>query len=182
MSRRSHLAKGPTSLARESALLSLLAEEAIIGLEGDEINCSPTHQLESQSSGTDDLPPTPTKSTTTTINNRPQSKGKSNSLRSSLFGRRTSLGPDTFASPADEQQAPHDDDHSKYTLSIVTPHVRTEKTLLPPFDESPMPFITLTTCASPSPSFGSSSICILRTENDITVAACEEIVSISNIY
>ena len=126
---------------------------SFIGLEGDEINGSPTHQLESQSS-TDDLPPTPTKSTTTNTNNRPQSKGKSNSLRSSLFGRRTSLGPDTFASPADGETASHDDDHSKYAPSVTTPHARTEKALLPPFDESPMPFITLTTCASPSPPFG----------------------------
>lgn len=127
---------------------------SFIGLEGDEPNNSPTHQLESQSSN-DELPPTPTKSTTATTTARPQSKGgKSNSLRSSLFGRRASLGPDTFASPADGEQASRDDEHSKSQPTIVTPHARTEKVLLPPFDDSPAPGITLTACVSPSPSFG----------------------------
>lgn len=59
---------------------------------------SPTQNPESQLS-VDDLPPTPTKSAHS--GPRPQSKGKSNSLRSSIFGRRSSLGPDTFLAPVD---------------------------------------------------------------------------------
>ncbi|KAK3672194.1 mitosis inhibitor protein kinase swe1 [Recurvomyces mirabilis] len=85
---------------------------SFISLDGEDINASPTQRLASPSSN-DDLPPTPTKSTaaaSTTI--RPQSKGKSNSLRSSLFGRRSSLGPDTFASPAERDVTPSIDDTS----------------------------------------------------------------------
>ena len=121
---------------------------SFISLEAEDIYNSPTQQLESQSSN-DDLPPTPTKSTSTIT--RPESKGKSNSLRSSLFGRRTSLGPDTFASPANEDNAQRDGDDSKYLPLIETPCVRTEKVQQPPVDDSPMPFITLTACNSPSP-------------------------------
>ena len=54
-------------------------------------------------SSTDDLPPTPTKSLSSSAGpGRPLSKGKSNSLRSSLFGRRSSLGLDMFAGPGSE--------------------------------------------------------------------------------
>ncbi|TKA71206.1 hypothetical protein B0A55_07653 [Friedmanniomyces simplex] len=97
---------------------------SFLSIDGDDNSNSPTHRLESKAS-TEDLPPTPTKSSAA-VTVRPQSKGKSNSLRSSLFGRRTSLGPDTFASPAAEDQFPADDDCTK-------------------------PFITLTACVSPSP-------------------------------
>ena len=64
--------------------------------EGEEASQSTAAQIDSQSSN-DELPPTPTKGSTAT--GRPQSKGKSNSLRSSLFGRRTSIGADTFFAP-----------------------------------------------------------------------------------
>lgn len=66
-------------------------------ITGDDVINSPLQFGEGHLSA-DELPPTPTK---TTINiPRPQSKGgKSNSLRSSLFGRRTSLGSDTFVPP-----------------------------------------------------------------------------------
>ncbi|KAK4614824.1 Mitosis inhibitor protein kinase wee1 [Fulvia fulva] len=96
---------GQPQLTRRSSFLSI----------DDEVNNSPTHKLESQASN-DDLPPTPTKSMSTT--SRPQSKGKSNSLRSSLFGRRTSLGPDTFASPADREHSPTPDDESPSPVAI----------------------------------------------------------------
>ncbi|KAI6929701.1 kinase-like protein [Hortaea werneckii] len=100
---------GATQLTRRGSFLSV---------DGDDINNSPTHRLQSQPSN-DDLPPTPTKSASTSTN-RPQSKGKSNSLRSSLFGRRTSLGPDTFASPAvDDQPLPNDN-------VVTTPTVQTD--------------------------------------------------------
>lgn len=126
---------------------------SFLSLEAEDINISPTQHLDSQSSN-DDLPPTPTKSTS--INARPQSKGKSNSLRSSLFGRRSSLGPDTFASPANGEQPPPEDNDSKYLPLIETPCARAEKVHQPQVDDSPMPFITLTACASPSPSLGRS--------------------------
>lgn len=124
---------------------------SFLSVDGEDVNNSPTYQLESQSSN-DDLPPTPTKSTSTT---RPQSKGKSNSLRSSLFGR-ASLGPDTFASPADVEVSVEDYNDCKYASLTETPCARTEKELQPPVDDSPMPFITLTACTSPSPSLGRS--------------------------
>ncbi|EMC95618.1 hypothetical protein BAUCODRAFT_34374 [Baudoinia panamericana UAMH 10762] len=91
---------GAPQLTRRNSFLSVDG--------GDDLNDSPTHRLESQSSN-DDLPPTPTKSTA--VMARPQSKGKSNSLRSSLFGRRTSLAPDTFALPsAGDQVLANEDD------------------------------------------------------------------------
>ncbi|KAI7343544.1 kinase-like protein, partial [Hortaea werneckii] len=106
---------GATQLTRRGSFLSV---------DGDDINNSPTHRLQSQPSS-DDLPPTPTKSASTSTN-RPQSKGKSNSLRSSLFGRRTSLGPDTFASPAvDDQPLPNDN-------VVTTPTVQSDVEDFPP--------------------------------------------------
>ena len=146
--------KGVNIFGSRPGAPQLTRRGSFIGLDVDETNNSPTQQFEGQSSA-DDLPPTPTKSTTVTTTARPQSKGgKSNSLRSSLFGRRASLGPDTFVAPADSEQDPQDDQHSKSNPSIVTPHARTEKVLLPPFDDSPAPFITFTACFTPSPPFG----------------------------
>jgi mitosis inhibitor protein kinase SWE1 len=64
---------------------------SFLSLEGEDTPPSPTANPDSQSSA-DELPPTPTK---------PAGKnGKESSLRSSLFGRRTSLGPDTFVPPS----------------------------------------------------------------------------------
>lgn len=120
----------------------------------DDIDNSPTHRLQSHSSN-DDLPPTPTKSTST--NDRPESsKGKSNSLRSTLFGRRTSLGPDTFASPAsNEQHSEHVDSKSAFLLD--TPLARAEKDIETSTDGT-APSITLTGCETPTstPSHGPS--------------------------
>jgi mitosis inhibitor protein kinase SWE1 len=80
---------------------------------GDEVNNSPSsgrHQ-DNQSSA-DELPPTPTK---------PSGKPKESSLRSSLFGRRTSLGPETFAPPV--------------AVDIPSPNInRTSKLLTTPTD------------------------------------------------
>lgn len=125
----------------------LTRRSSFLSIDGDDAP-SPTHHLESQACN-DDLPPTPTKSTSTTC--RPQSKGKSNSLRSSLFGRRTSLGPDTFASPADREHSPTPDEQCKY-MDASTPCFRAEKDTGSAIDDSPMPFITLTSCTTPSPS------------------------------
>ncbi|KAK0314326.1 mitosis inhibitor protein kinase swe1 [Friedmanniomyces endolithicus] len=100
--------KGVNIFGSHVGIPQLTRRGSFLSIDGDENSMSPTHRLESKAS-LEDLPPTPTKSTAT-VTVRPQSKGKSNSLRSSLFGRRTSLGPDTFASPAIEDHAPADDD------------------------------------------------------------------------
>ena len=138
---------------------------SFVSLNGDDLNNSPTHHLESQSSN-EDLPPTPTKSASTMA--RPQSKGKSNSLRSSLFGRRSSLGPDTFASPATREDSPPHDADRKYIPLFETPCARTEKELPLLVDDSPTLFVTVTACASPSPSQGRSRP--LRPQNSTTAS------------
>lgn len=125
---------------------------SFISLENDDVSQSPTHKLASQSS-MEDLPPTPTKSTS--INGRPESKGKSNSLRSSLFGRRTSLAPDTFAAPSSEEQAATDET-SKSKLLLQTPCARAEKGHERLVDDTPPPFIALVACSSPSATHGRS--------------------------
>lgn len=87
--------KGANIFGAQASQLSRRGSFASI--TGDDMNHSPLQMGEGQSSA-DELPPTPTKTTATLP--RPQSKGgKSNSLRSSLFGRRTSLGSDTFVPP-----------------------------------------------------------------------------------
>ncbi|RMX86403.1 hypothetical protein D0868_15161, partial [Hortaea werneckii] len=105
----------------------------------------------------DDLPPTPTKSASTSTN-RPQSKGKSNSLRSSLFGRRTSLGPDTFASPAvDDQPLPNDNVATTPTvqpdIENFSPHTPQES-FTPPDPSS----LSISAEHRPTTSFGSRSV------------------------
>ncbi|KAH9828123.1 mitosis inhibitor protein kinase wee1-like [Teratosphaeria destructans] len=126
---------------------------SFLSVDGDDMTNSPTQHLDTRAS-TEDLPPTPTKSTSTSALPRPQSKGKSNSLRSSLFGRRTSLGPDTFASPTGDEEAPNSEDHSKYIPVLDTPCGRAGKDQRQALDDGSMPFICLTACASPSPSTG----------------------------
>ncbi|KAK5168979.1 mitosis inhibitor protein kinase swe1 [Saxophila tyrrhenica] len=120
---------------------------SFISLEYEDLNVSPTQNTDSQPSP-DDLPPTPTKSTSTTV--RPQSKGKSNSLRSSLFGRRSSLGPDTFAAPENAEEH-STDTFSKLPLSLQSPFATPEKAQDESMDDAAMPFITLTACATPTP-------------------------------
>ncbi|KAK1081834.1 mitosis inhibitor protein kinase swe1 [Friedmanniomyces endolithicus] len=128
--------KGVNIFGSRVGIPQLTRRGSFLSIDGDENSVSPSHRLESKAS-IEDLPPTPTKSTAT-VTVRPQSKGKSNSLRSSLFGRRTSLGPDTFASPASEDQVPADDDCKMEPQPTV--------------DDTAKPFITLTACVSSSPS------------------------------
>lgn len=73
---------------------------SFVSIDGDDASQSPTGRMESQSSA-DELPPTPTKPATASGRN-----SKENSLRSSLFGRRTSLGADTFIAPGTENAPP----------------------------------------------------------------------------
>ncbi|KAI6863708.1 kinase-like protein [Hortaea werneckii] len=138
---------GANQLTRRGSFLSV---------DGDDINNSPTHRLQSQPSN-DDLPPTPTKSASTSTN-RPQSKGKSNSLRSSLFGRRTSLGPDTFASPAvDDQPLPND---NVVTTPPVQPDVENFSPHTPQESFTPPDPSSLSISAEhrPTTSFGGRSV------------------------
>ena len=78
---------------------------------GDDASQSLADQIDSQSSN-DELPPTPTKIVGT--DSKPRSKG--NSLRSSLFGRRVSLGPETFFPPAEVNTTERNIGEFKYIL------------------------------------------------------------------
>ncbi|KAF1984328.1 hypothetical protein K402DRAFT_336435 [Aulographum hederae CBS 113979] len=82
---------------------------SFVSIDGDEQSNSPSGQAESQSSN-DELPPTPTKP-------NGGSRSKENSLRSSLFGRRTSIGPETFAQPPSIEVPSKHVRKSKYNLS-----------------------------------------------------------------
>jgi mitosis inhibitor protein kinase SWE1 len=84
---------------------------SFLNIDCDDNSQSPVGNPDSQSSA-DELPPTPTK---------PAGKnGKESSLRSSLFGRRTSLGPDTFVPPgANEGPAESETHHSKSFSTIL---------------------------------------------------------------
>ena len=94
---------------------SLSRKASFVSVDGDENANSPTGNHDSQSSA-DELPPTPTKPTSAPV------KPKENSLRSSLFGRRASLGPDTFVPPN--------------AAEIPSPQlVRKSKSLLTPLSE-----------------------------------------------
>ncbi|KAF2436063.1 hypothetical protein EJ08DRAFT_224533 [Tothia fuscella] len=70
---------------------------SFLSIDGEDISQSPTGGQPDSQSSADELPPTPTKPAGTS--------GKQSSLRSSLFGRRTSLGPDTFLPPAPVEPA-----------------------------------------------------------------------------
>lgn len=74
-------------------------KSSFASIEGDDVLQSPTGQADSQSSN-DDLPPTPTKHAKVDTRNR----SYGNSLRSSLFGRRASLAPDSFVAPSTQEQ------------------------------------------------------------------------------
>lgn len=123
---------------------------SFLSITDDEMSKSPSGQMDVsshmdvQASG-DEMPPTPTKaasSGTTTI--RPTSKGKGNSLRSSLFGRRSSIAPDTFNPPSVEDPQPAPD--SKYISTTPNSESKTSG--------ASTPSLTITPCGSPSsPSF-----------------------------
>jgi mitosis inhibitor protein kinase SWE1 len=95
----------------------------------DDLNGSPTQQQDSQSSA-DELPPTPTKPA--------GKKEKENSLRSSLFGRRTSLNPDTFVPPGAADASGSKDGDCKYpsfsssTISFCQKESECEQYATPP--------------------------------------------------
>lgn len=117
---------------------------SFLSINDEDLSKSPSNHMDVQASG-DELPPTPTKTTSGTTTIRPSSKGKGNSLRSSLFGRRSSIAPDTFNPPStDDQQAAID---SKY-FSSATPRSESKTA------GTSTPSLTITPCGSPSsPSF-----------------------------
>ncbi|KAK6006660.1 hypothetical protein QM012_005668 [Aureobasidium pullulans] len=93
---------------------------SFLSITDEDLNKSPLGHMDVQASG-DEMPPTPTKaasSGSTTI--RPTSKGKGNSLRSSLFGRRSSIAPDTFNPPNFEDQQPASDSVTPSSRSSFT--------------------------------------------------------------
>jgi mitosis inhibitor protein kinase SWE1 len=145
--------KGVNIFGSLAGVPQLTRRGSFLSVDGDDLSNSPTHGLETRACN-DDLPPTPTKSTSTAALARPQSKGKSNSLRSSLLGRRTSLGPETFAPLNAEEQHVADDEHSKSLPLLDTPCARSEKEASPSPEDVAMPLISLTACTSPSPTFG----------------------------
>ncbi|THY72771.1 kinase-like protein [Aureobasidium pullulans] len=118
---------------------------SFLSITDEDLSKSPSVHMDVQASG-DEMPPTPTKaasSGSTTI--RPTSKGKGNSLRSSLFGRRSSIAPDTFNPPTSEDQQPAND--CKY-ISSTTPASESKTS------GASTPSLTITPCGSPSsPSF-----------------------------
>ncbi|KAL2033768.1 hypothetical protein VTO58DRAFT_104482 [Aureobasidium pullulans] len=93
---------------------------SFLSITDEDLSKSPSVHMDVQASG-DEMPPTPTKaasSGSTTI--RPTSKGKGNSLRSSLFGRRSSIAPDTFNPPTSEDQQPANDSVTPSSRSSFT--------------------------------------------------------------
>lgn len=112
-------------------------------------------------SGNEDMPPTPTKASTGSGTIRPTSRGKGNSLRSSLFGRRSSLAPDTFVAPnADSFLTDQTTADSKF-LSINTTLSSPRESKSDSHIQRPTtPTFSITPCGSPShtpsSSFGST--------------------------
>ena len=126
---------------------------SFLSIDGDcdDVSNSPTADKMDTQVAADELPPTPTKPAHT--GPRPQSKGKGNSLRSSLLGRRSSLAPDTFIAPDGADQQRNDGKH--LSLDLTPKHrQRTEIAAA-----SRPPFITFTPSDNAlSPTFGRSRI------------------------
>lgn len=133
---------------------------SFVSLDGEDQNQSPTHRLKDKPS-MEDLPPTPTKGSTTV---RPQSKGKSNSLRSSLFGRRTSLGPDTFASPAEEADSKQESGNCEYHPSSNARLYQNVEELQLCLDATPASSSITTVFCPPSPQTLTHTLLMLRNE------------------
>ncbi|KAL9050283.1 MAG: hypothetical protein Q9162_006730 [Coniocarpon cinnabarinum] len=77
---------------------------SFVSTDGSDSGRSPngSHGHADSQSSADDLPPTPTKQLFGFTSVKPN--GKNVSLRSSLFGRRTTIGPSTFSPPDADQQ------------------------------------------------------------------------------
>lgn len=135
---------------------SLTRRSSFLSVTDDDFNQSPSGPHLDGHSG-DEMPPTPTKTASTgTATLRPQSKGKGNSLRSSLFGRRSSLAPDTFVAPDADTAMEQYPAASKY-LSIDTTTRERERKSESQLVGARTPSLTITPCGSPTqPSFSQS--------------------------
>ncbi|KAF2157880.1 kinase-like protein [Myriangium duriaei CBS 260.36] len=140
--------KGVSIFGSRVAAGRLIRRASFLSIDGDDVSNSPTTKIDTQVS-MDDLPPTPTKPAHT--GTRPQSRGKGNSLRSSLLGRRSSLAPDTFTNPEPATQTIS----SKYSPDTVIPkHLQPQEDIT---TASRTPFITFShTDLNTSPSIGRS--------------------------
>lgn len=138
--------------------VGLTRRSSFLSIDGEDISQSPTGHLDTQLS-TDELPPTPTKPAQSVGVIRPMSKGKGNSLRSSLFGRRTSLAPDTFAPPSADQEQEQRVGDCKYPSVTTSPVNRNGRSIVDGGNPT-APSITFTGCGSPtsSPSFTRSRV------------------------
>ncbi|KAG8623430.1 hypothetical protein KVT40_008406 [Elsinoe batatas] len=123
----------------------LIRRASFLSIEGDDLSQSPSGKIDTQMSA-DELPPTPTKPAH--AGPRPQSKGKGNSLRSSLLGRRSSLAPDTFTNPETSF-----DNERKFQPDLTPRHHQKEDMTT----SSRTPFITFSPSDNHSPSLGRSS-------------------------
>ncbi|PNS17513.1 Mitosis inhibitor protein kinase wee1 [Sphaceloma murrayae] len=140
--------KGVSIFGSRVAQGRLIRRASFLSVEGDDLMNSPTAKMDSQNSA-DELPPTPTKPANT--GPRPQSKGKGNSLRSSLLGRRSSLAPDTFMMP--DGPSAHIDNERKSKPATQTPKHQHDETKT---QSSCTPFITFSPSDHHSPSLGRS--------------------------
>lgn len=132
--------KGVSIFGSRVAGGKLIRRNSFLSMDGEDSPSSPSIKLDSQS-GVDDLPPTPTKPANT--GPRPQSKGKGNSLRSSLLGRRSSLAPDTFVSPEASSSSDQVLDDSKLESILLTPSHRRPQAHE---TRASAPYITFTGC------------------------------------
>lgn len=127
----------------------LVRRSSFLSIEGEDASTSPVSKPDVPMSGVEELPPTPTKATH--VPTRPVVKGKGNSLRSSLLGRRTSMAPDLFVAP--EKPAPNV--VSSSASEVNAPPALTPQNTGP--DVSATPCITFTPSGGqPSPSLGRS--------------------------
>lgn len=114
--------------------------------------------------GNYDMPPTPTKTSTGSTTIRPTSRGKGNSLRSSLFGRRSSLAPDTFVAPSADDcpmdQSPAD---SKF-LTLSSSSSERDSKLDGQIRRPTTPTFSITPCGSPSQTSFASTMTLRQTQ------------------
>lgn len=156
--------KGVSIFGSRVAAGRLIRRASFLSIDGDDVGNSPTASKIVSQTSIDELPPTPTK--TASLGARPQSKGKGNSLRSSLLGRRSSLAPDTFTTP----DIPGHNSASKLPSDTPTPKHRQ------PHEDiataSRTPFITFShSDNTTSPSLGRSRVprpCIERSPSPLS--------------
>ncbi|KAF7846553.1 hypothetical protein BT93_L4167 [Corymbia citriodora subsp. variegata] len=136
--------KGVSIFGSRCSQGNLTRRGSFLSVNDEDFQKSPSgHHLDAQSG--DEMPPTPTKTAsvgTGTI--RPQSKGKGNSLRSTLFGRRSSLAPDTFTAPNGDAST------SEQYLSIKIPAGAPSGVMNKQNAAMNVPSLNLTPCGSPT--------------------------------